>query len=84
MAAAPNSSAIASSSGGPGHGDGQETQILLSSLREVISNQAQEIQKLQKSIKDLTTSNKTRDEEVRVVRHPFHYGFTEQQFRLRL
>lgn len=38
--------------------------MLLSSLREVISNQAQEIQALQKSIKDLSVSSKTKDDEV--------------------
>lgn len=41
--------------------------MLLSSLREVISNQAQEIQRLQLGIKDFTTSNKTKDEEVCVI-----------------
>jgi len=41
--------------------------MLLSSLREVISNQAQEIQTLQKNIKDLTASSKTKEDEVRGV-----------------
>jgi hypothetical protein len=45
--------------------------MLLSSLREVISNQAHEIQTLQKSIKDLTVSSKTKDDEVcAIVQHP--------------
>jgi hypothetical protein len=44
---------------------------LLSSLREVISKQAHEIQMLQKSIKDLTTSNKTKGDEVRAIYQPF-------------
>jgi hypothetical protein len=69
VAAGPNSPAIAASSGGSGHGqvNDQETQMLLSSLREVISNQAQEIQRSKGGIKDLTASNKTKDEEVRVI-----------------
>lgn len=46
--------------------------MLLSSLREVISNQAHEIQTLQKSVKDLTASSKTKDDEVRCIRQPFH------------
>lgn len=41
--------------------------MLLSSLREVISNQAQEIQTLQKNIRDLNASNKAKDDQVRVV-----------------
>jgi len=44
VAAGPNSSATATSSGGSGQGNDQESQMLLSSLREVISNQAHEIQ----------------------------------------
>jgi len=44
--------------------------MLLSSLREVISNQAHEIQTLQKSMKDLTASSKTKDDEVRYIRQP--------------
>jgi len=64
VAARPNSSTIAASSGGSGQGNDQEAQMLLSSLREVISNQAQEIQTLQKSVRDLTASNKIKDEEI--------------------
>ena len=45
--------------------------MLLSSLREVISNQAHEIQTLQKSIKDLTVSSKTKDDEVRAIYRVF-------------
>lgn len=41
--------------------------MLLSSLREVISNQAHEIQTLQKSVKDLAASNKTKDDEARPI-----------------
>lgn len=41
--------------------------MLLSSLREVISNQAHEIQTLQKSLKDLTASSKAKDDEVRII-----------------
>ena len=44
--------------------------MLLSSLREVISNQAQEIQTLQKSVKDLTVSSRTKDDEVRGICQP--------------
>ena len=64
VAAGPNSSATTTSSAGSSQGIDQETQMLLSSLREVISNQAQEIQALQKSIKDLSVSSKTKDDEV--------------------
>ena len=48
--------------------------MLVSSLREVISNQAQEIQTLQKSIKDLTNSSKAKDNEVWlfITLPPFH------------
>jgi len=66
----PNSSAAATPSAGSGPGTGQETHMLLSSLREVISNQAQEIQTLQKNIGDLSASNKTKDNEVRAVYRP--------------
>ena len=45
--------------------------MLLSSLREVISNQAHEIQTLQKSMKDLTASSKNKDDEVCSIRQPF-------------
>jgi len=38
--------------------------MLLTSLRDVISNQAHEIQKLRKTIEDLTGSGKTKDDEV--------------------
>ena len=58
--------------------------MLLSSLREVISSQAQEIQALQKNVKDLTASNKTKDEEVHVIHHSFRCRFTERVFRSRL
>lgn len=51
--------------------------MLLSSLREVISNQAREIQTLQKSIKDLTVSNETKDEEVLGIHRDLCYEFTE-------
>ena len=44
--------------------------MLLSSLREVISNQAQEIQTLQKSVKDLTASTRKKDDEVRATYQP--------------
>jgi len=54
--------------------------MLLSSLREVISNQAQEIQTLQKNIKDLTTSSKTKDDEVRYSLTFPHSRFTEPEF----
>jgi len=47
--------------------------MLLSSLREVISNQAHEIQTLQKSMKDLTASSKTKDDEVRYIRQYFDF-----------
>lgn len=63
----PNSSAAATSGAGSSQGADQETHMLLSSLREVISNQAQEIQTLQKNIKDLTASSKTKEDEVRGV-----------------
>jgi len=63
----PNSSATATSGAGSGQGVDQETHMLLASLREVISNQAQEIQTLQKNIKDLTASSKPKDDEVRTV-----------------
>jgi len=58
--------------------------MLLSSLREVISNQAHEIQTLQKTIKDSTASGKTKDEEVRASRHYFFQWLAEQEFRLHL
>ena len=44
--------------------------MLLSSLREVISNQAHEIQTLQKSVKDFSTSSKIKDDEVGAVYRP--------------
>ena len=55
--------------------------MLLSSLREVISNQAHEIQTLQKSIKDFTTSNNAKDDEV-CDRLP-RFKYTKQEFRSR-
>ena len=42
--------------------------MLLNSLREVISNQAHEIETLQKGTKDLVASNETKDNEVRSAR----------------
>jgi len=38
--------------------------MLLTSLRDVISNQAHEIQKLRETIEDLTGSSKAKDDEV--------------------
>ena len=70
LAVDPNSSATTTLSAGSGQGADQETHMLVSSLREVISNQAQEIQTLQKNIKDLTASNKIKDDEVRTVYRP--------------
>ena len=58
--------------------------MLLSSLREAISKQGQEIQTLQKNAKDLTTSNKAKDQEVGFIPHFFSYRFTERVLRLRL
>ena len=58
--------------------------MLLSSLREAISKQGQEIQTLQKNVKDLTASNKAKDQEVDFIPHFFSYGFTERVCRLRL
>jgi hypothetical protein len=57
--------------------------MLLSSLREVISKQVQEIQTLQKNVTGLTASNKSKDEEVYIIHRSFRYGFTEKEFRLR-
>ena len=65
IAMEPNSPAATTPGGGSSQGADQEAHMLVSSLREVISNQAQEIQTLQKNIKDLTTSCKTKDDEVR-------------------
>lgn len=80
VAMEPNSAATTTSSAGSGQGADQETHMLLSSLREVISNQAQEIQTLQKNIKDLTTSSKTKDDEVRYSLTFPHSRFTEPEF----
>lgn len=78
----PNSSVTATSGASSGQGADQETQMLLTSLREVISNQAREVQMLQKSVKDLTTSNKTKDDEVRSIHRPLAAADLLEGFRL--